>query len=143
MSVAAEALREGSFTIWSPGYAPPEVLCRQPILIPEAVDVFAFGVIITAIVGGPQSQSTHKSGAEKSSRHASTGAPTFLRTLMQAYAIATYKPVLQLSCPPPLAAVVRACCSPSPEDRPCFVMLRGMLDEAATRVASWPQRRPT
>ena len=149
LSRAAEAVREGSFTIWSPGYAPPEVLSRQPILIPEAVDVFAFGVIITAIVGGPKAQKRHKTGSdkgtererEKSTRTGSTSSPpNFLQTLMQAYAIATYKPFMLLDCPDPLAAIVRACCCPSPEDRPCFIMLRGMLDEAAATMDSWPQR---
>jgi len=148
LSLAAEAVREGSFTIFSPGYAPPELLYRQPILIPEAVDVFAFGVIVTGIVGGPQAQSTHKSGTGKSSLQNSAGSiPTFIRLLTQAYAIATYKPFLPLNCPEPLAAIVRACCSPSPEDRPRFTMLRRMLDDAAARVDSWPQHaeqpRPT
>jgi hypothetical protein len=116
------------------------VLCRQPILIPEAVDVFAFGMIITAIVGGPKAQSTHKSGTD----HASTGsARTFLRTLMQVYAIATYQPFSLVNCPEPLAAVVRACCSPLPEDRPSFTLLRGMLDDVAAHVDSWSLRGPT
>ena len=133
--------------IWSPGYAPPEVLSRQPILIPEAVDVFAFGVIITAIVGGPKAQARSTSSleraTERSTRTGSTSSPpNFMQTLMQAYAIATYKPFMLLNCPDPLAAVVRACCSPSPEDRPSFIMLRGMLDEAGASVDSWP-RRPT
>ena len=147
LSRAAEAVREGSFMIWSPGYAPPEVLSRQPILIPEAVDVFAFGVIITAIVGGPKAQARSTSSleraTERSTRTGSTSSPpNFMQTLMQAYAIATYKPFMLLNCPDPLAAVVRACCCPSPEDRPSFIMLRGMLDEAGASVDSWP-RRPT
>ena len=141
LSQAAKAVRVGSFTIWSPGYAPPEVLCRQPILIPEAVDVFAFGVIITAILGGPKAQSAQQSGTGRSSRtNTSSSAPTIFKTLMQAYAIATYKPFLLNNCPDALTAIVRACCSPSPEDRPCFIMLRGMLDDAAAHVDSWPPR---
>lgn len=136
---AAAATHEVDFRIFSIGFAPPEVLLRKAISLPKAVDVFAFGVIVTFVIGGTKVAAHSGKLGTRGTR--STGSvPSFLRCFQDVYTSASYKPFLLPDCPEPLKAIVYACCSQLPQDRPSFTVLRSMLRDAVERVADWPER---
>ena len=136
---AAAATHEVDFLIFSIGFAPPEVLLRKAISLPKAVDVFAFGVIVTCVIGGTEA-AAHSSKLGTRGTRSTGSVPSFLRCFQDVYTSASYKPFLLPDCPEPLKAVVYACCSQLPQDRPSFTALRRMLRDAAERVADWPDR---
>ena len=75
---AATATHEVDFRFFSIGFAPPEVLLRKAISLPKAVDVFAFGVIVTCVIGGTKAATLSSKLGTRGTR--STGSvPSFLR----------------------------------------------------------------
>ena len=125
----------GPLSVCSVEYAAPEVLRRQPVRLPQAVDAFAFGVVMSRIATAP-----HRDGAAASATRSASSVPMLLHAVSRIYAAerARYRPPLPKGCPAEFEALVNACCAEEPELRPCFSQLRRDLDAAHTRAGTWP-----
>ena len=117
-------------------YAAPEVLRRLPVRLPQAVDAFAFGVVMSRIATAP-----HRDGSSAgSTTRSASSVPLLLHAVSRIYAAerARYRPPLPAGCPAEFAALVCACCAEEPELRPSFAALRRDLDAAHARANTWP-----
>jgi hypothetical protein len=123
-------------SVCSVDYAAPEVLRRQPVRVPQAVDAFSFGVVCARIATAP-----HRAGlaAPRTQSAGSGSVPRFLHSVTTVYAAerARFQPPLPATCPEEFAAIVRACCAEAPAERPAFTQLRRDLDAAHARASTW------
>ena len=123
-------------SVCSVDYAAPEVLRRQPVRVPQAVDAFSFGVVCARIATAP-----HRAGlaAPRTTSVGSGSVPRFLHSVAAVYAAerARFQPPLPADCPEEFAAIVRACCVEAPTERPAFTQLRRDLDAAHARARTW------
>ena len=124
-----------SLSVCSVDYAAPEVLRSQPVRLPQAVDAFAFGVVLSRIATAP-----HRDGVPASATRSASSVPLLLHAVKRIYSAerARYRLPLPRGCPAEFEALVGACCDEQPELRPSFAQLRRDLDAAHARAGTWP-----
>jgi serine/threonine protein kinase len=126
-------------------YAAPEVLRRLRVAVPQAVDAYAYGVVLHRLcaprrtAGERGSRGTFDAGTQGGGGAA---APSLLMAVRAVFAAerSGFQLPLPVGCPPPLALLVRACCDVAPAARPTFGALRVALERAAAVAAEWPER---
>jgi serine/threonine protein kinase len=126
-------------------YAAPEVLRRLRVAVPQAVDAYAYGVVLHRLCAPRGRASDRGSGSTfdaGTQGGGGTAAPSLLMAVRAVFAAerSGFQLPLPPGCPPPLALLVRACCDVAPAARPTFGALRVALERAAAVAAQWPQR---
>jgi serine/threonine protein kinase len=119
-------------------YAAPEVVRRLAVALPQAVDAFAFGVVVHRIA---TARGEDVDDVKQAQGNRAAVSPGLLAAMRRVYAaeLAGFQPaVREGAVPPPLARLVSACCAVAPQARPAFAQLRPELEAAMGEADEWP-----